>query len=245
MTDAANIGMAVAFAAGIVSFLSPCVLPIVPAYVSYIAGESLQRRRHLHAGERLLALGLSAFFVAGFSTVFIAFGASASAIGQLLLRYRYEANLIAGAVVLAFGLFMLGAWRWVPWLQRDLRPHLRLAGGSPLAAYVLGMAFAFGWTPCIGPVLGAILALSAASTDAAGVGLLTAYALGLGVPFLVAALFADRAARLLARLRGFGAGLQIAGGVVLVILGLAMMTGQLAVASLWLLERMPWLGTIG
>lgn len=243
--DAVTIGLVAAFTAGIVSFLSPCVLPIVPGYVSYIAGESLHRRRHLHASERLAALGLSAFFVAGFSTVFIAFGASASAIGQLLMRYRYEANLVAGAVVVAFGLFMLGAWRWVPWLQRDLRPHLRLAGGNPLAAYVIGMAFAFGWTPCIGPVLGAILALSAAGTSAGGVGLLTAYALGLGVPFLAAALLADRAAHLLARLRGFGVGLQIVGGVVLVALGLAMMTNQLAVASLWLLERMPSLGTIG
>ncbi len=245
MGDAANIGLAVAFAAGVISFLSPCVLPIVPGYVSYIAGESLQRRRHLHAGERLLALGLSAFFVAGFSTVFIAFGASASAIGQLLLRYRYEANLVAGGIVVAFGLFMLGAWRWLPWLQRDLRPHLRLAGGNPLAAYLLGTAFAFGWTPCIGPVLGAILALSAASTDAVGVSLLTAYALGLGVPFLFAALLADRAARVLAHWRRFGAGLQVAAGVVLVIFGIAMITGQVTVASLWLLERVPALGTIG
>jgi cytochrome c-type biogenesis protein len=243
--DAVSIGLVAAFAAGVVSFLSPCVLPIVPGYVSYIAGESLQRRRHLHASERLFALGMSAFFVAGFSTVFIAFGASASAIGQLLMRYRFEANLVAGAVVLAFGLFMLGAWRWVPWLQRDLRPHLRLAGGNPLAAYGLGMAFAFGWTPCIGPVLGAILALSATGTSAGGVGLLSAYALGLGVPFLAAALLADRAAHLLARMRGFGVGLQIAGGVVLVVLGLAMMTGQVAVAALWMLERWPALGTIG
>lgn len=245
MGDAANIGLAVAFAAGVISFLSPCVLPIVPGYVSYIAGESLHRRRHLHVGERLLALGLSAFFVAGFSTVFIAFGASASLIGQLLMRYRYEANLVAGAIVVVFGLFMLGAWRWVPWLQRDLRPHLRLAGGNPLAAYVLGMAFAFGWTPCIGPVLGAILALSAVSTDAAGVGLLTAYALGLGVPFLLAALLAERTAHVVARWRRFGAGLQVAGGVVLVIFGIAMITGQVAMASLWLLERIPALGTIG
>jgi len=200
MADAANIGLAVAFAAGVISFLSPCVLPIVPGYVSYIAGESLQRRRHLHAGERLLALGLSAFFVAGFSTVFIAFGASASAIGQLLLRYRYEANLVAGALVVAFGLFLLGAWRWLPWLQRDLRLHPHLNAGNPLAAFVLGVAFAFGWTPCIGPVLGAILAVSAAG--ASGVDLLAAYALGLGVPFLLAALFADRIARLLGLLRG-------------------------------------------
>ena len=245
MGDAAGIGLAVAFAAGVISFLSPCVLPIVPGYVSYIAGESVHRRRHLQAGERLVALGLSAFFVAGFSTVFIAFGASASAIGQLLMRYRYEANLVAGALVVAFGLFMLGAWRWLPWLQRDLRPHWRIAGGNPLSAYVLGMAFAFGWTPCIGPVLGAILAVSAVSADAAGVGLLTAYALGLGVPFLLAALLAERTAQVFARWRRFGAAIQVAGGVVLVIFGIAMITGQVAVASLWLLERVPALGAIG
>lgn len=102
MTDAAAIGVLAAFAAGIVSFLSPCVLPLVPAYVSYIAGESYQRRRHLHAQERLAALGMRAFFVAGFSAVFIAFGASATAFGQLFLRYRYEANLVAGVIVIAF-----------------------------------------------------------------------------------------------------------------------------------------------
>lgn len=244
MTDAATLGLLVAFAAGIVSFLSPCVLPIVPGYVSYVAGGSIQRRR-LHAEDRLAALGMSAMFVTGFSAVFIAFGASASVLGQLLLRYRYEANLVAGAIVIVFGLVMLGLWRWVPWLARDLRTHPRLHGGNPLAAFVLGLAFAFGWTPCIGPVLGAILAVSAAGTSANGVGLLSAYALGLGVPFLAAALFIDRAARLTGRLRRFGAGLQVAGGVVMVALGLAMVTDRMTALSLWLLESFPGLGRIG
>jgi cytochrome c-type biogenesis protein len=243
MTDAAAIGVLAAFAAGIVSFLSPCVLPLVPAYVSYIAGESYHRRRHLRAEERLAALGLSAFFVAGFSAVFIAFGASATALGQLFLRYRYEANLVAGVIVIVFGLFMLGLWRWLPWLQRDLRPHPPLRGGNPVAAFVLGAAFAFGWTPCIGPVLGAILAVSAASTSASG--LLGAYALGLGVPFLLAALFADRAAKFLANFRGVGAALQIAGSLVLVALGVAMITGQLSVFAIWLLDAAPAQGRSG
>jgi cytochrome c-type biogenesis protein len=245
MTEAASVGLAAAFAAGVVSFLSPCVLPLVPAYVSYVAGGSAGGGRHPLAVERLPALGMSALFVAGFSAVFIAFGASASALGQLLLRYRYEANLAAGAVVIAFGLFMLGLWRWLPWLQRDLRLHPRLARGSPLAAPVLGAAFAFGWTPCIGPVLGAILAVSAASASADGVVLLSAYALGLGVPFLLAALFADRAARLLGRLRGLGAALQIAGGLVLVALGVAMIAGWMGRLSLWLLDAAPALGRLG
>lgn len=245
MTDAAAIGVLAAFAAGIVSFLSPCVLPLVPAYVSYVAGASYQRRRHLHLEQRLAALGMSTFFVAGFSAVFIAFGASATALGQLLLRYRYEANFVAGVIVIVFGLFILGMWRWLPWLLRDLRPHPRLHGGNPAAAFVLGAAFAFGWTPCIGPVLGAILAVSATSTSAGGVGLLAAYALGLGVPFLLAALFADRAARLLGKLRGVGAALQIVGGLVLVALGVAMITGQLSMFAIWLLDAVPKLGRLG
>ena len=245
MTDGSTIGFVVAFGAGVISFLSPCVLPLVPAYVSYVAGESVQRRRRLHAGERLMTLGMSAPFVAGFSVVFIAFGASASALGQLLQRYRYEANLVAGAVVIAFGLFMLGLWRWLPWLQRDLRLHLRLTGGNPLAAFLLGVAFAFGWTPCIGPILGAILAVSAAGTSGGGIGLLSAYSLGLGVPFLFTALFIDRAAGLLGGLRGFGAALQFGGGLVLVALGIAMLTGWLTVFSNWMLRAFPTLGTIG
>jgi len=242
MTDAATVGMLAAFAAGIISFLSPCVLPLVPAYVSFIAGQSI-RRRHLQAGERLAALGMSGFFVLGFSMVFIAFGASASALGQLLQRYRYEANLVAGAIVILFGLFMLGMWRLLPWLQRDLRLHPRLQGGSPFAAFILGIAFAFGWTPCIGPVLGAILALSAAG--ASGVELLSAYALGLGVPFLLSALFADRIARLLGQLRGAGAALQIGGGLVLIAMGTAMLTGRLTELATWLLDAFPALGGLG
>ena len=245
MTDIATIGAMAAFTAGVVSFLSPCVLPLVPAYVSYVAGESNHRRRHMHVDQRLVALGMSMFFVAGFSVVFIAFGASATALGQMFQRYRYEANLVAGVIVILFGLFMLGLWRWLPLLQRDLRPHPHLHGGNPVAAFVLGVAFAFGWTPCIGPVLGAILAVSAADPGASGVGLLSAYALGLGVPFLFAALFADRAAKALRRLRGSGAALQIGGGLILVAFGVAMITGKVSVLAIWLLDAVPALGRLG
>ena len=233
MTGPAALALWPAFAAGVVSFLSPCVLPLVPAYVSYLGS------------ERTAAVGRSAFFVAGFSAVFLAFGASASLVGQLLLRWRYEANLVAGTIVLVFGLFMLGLWRWVPFLQRDLRLHPSLRADTPAGAFVLGTAFAFGWTPCIGPVLGSILAVTAASTSASGVGLLGAYALGLGVPFMAAALFVDRAARVGRRLRRFGAGLQIFGGLVMVALGLAMLTDRLTAVSLWLQQTFPALRTVG
>jgi cytochrome c-type biogenesis protein len=241
------IGFAAAFAAGMVSFLSPCVLPLVPAYVSYVAGQSetaLARQRDLQ--HRLAALGLSAVFVLGFGVVFVALGAGASALGDLLLRYRYEANLVGGAIVIVFGLLMVGMSRGMPWLQREWRFHPSLAGGRPLAAFVLGLAFGFGWTPCIGPVLGAILTLSA--TQAAGEGataLLAIYAAGLGVPFLLVALFTRELAARMRVLRRVGWILQIAAGLVLVAMGIAMMTGHLSRFAFWLLETFPALGRIG
>jgi cytochrome c-type biogenesis protein len=174
MRDPSNIGAITAFAGGVVSFLSPCVLPLVPSYVSYVAGRS-ESAGAATAPARLAALGASICFVLGFSTVFVALGASATAVGQLLLAYRYAANLVGGAIVILFGLVMTGTVR-VPWLERDLRLHPDLPGGRAAAAYVLGLAFAFGWTPCIGPVLGAILTISAANATAGnGVALLTLY----------------------------------------------------------------------
>lgn len=236
--------MATAFLAGIVSFLSPCVLPLVPGYLSYVAAQTTWRHP-LSLRKRLAILGISACFVAGFGTVFIAFGVSATAIGQLLVRYRSELNIVGGVVITLFGLLMLGLLHRATWLQRDLRFHPRIVGGSPLPAYVLGVAFGFGWTPCIGPVLGAILTVSAAGTSAGGVALLGAYALGLGLPFLVAALFLNRAAKALGHLRRLGQALQIFGGLVLVAFGLAMVFGYVWVISVWLLDLFPTLGQIG
>ena len=238
----ASIGFLAAFAAGLVSFLSPCVLPLVPAYVSHIAGESA--RHGSTAPARAATLAMSALFVAGFSAVFIAFGASASALGQLLQRHRYEANLVAGGLVVAMGLFMLGLARWLPWLQRDFRLRFRPAGPRPLASFALGSAFAFGWTPCIGPILGAILAVTAVG-GGGGVGLLAAYSLGLGVPFLLTALFVDHAAAALRKLRRVGVAMRAGGGIVLVAMGVAMITGTLPLLSLWLLDTFPLLGSIG
>lgn len=244
MSDVASMGAATAFLAGVVSFLSPCVLPLVPGYLSYVSAQATWRRQ-LSVSKRLATLGISAFFVAGFATVFVAFGAGASAVGQLLTRYRYELNVAGGIVIILFGLLMLGTLRWATWLQQDLRFHPRIVGGSPVTAYVLGLAFGFGWTPCIGPVLGAILTISAASTSGAGVALLSAYALGLGVPFLLTAFFLDRAADALRRLRRLGQALQLVGGLVLVAVGVAMITGYLSTFAVWLLNAFPVLGRIG
>ena len=171
MSGLSGIGLLTSFGAGIVSFLSPCVLPLVPGYVSYVAGDTLTA-----SGEpegRLVALRLSMCFVLGFSTVFVILGASATSLGQLLLSYRYEANLLGGPVVILFGLFMMGLAK-LSWLQREFRLHPSLKGGQPVAAYLIGIAFALGWTPCIGPVLGAILTTSAVSaTVPQGIALLS------------------------------------------------------------------------
>ena len=241
-----GLALLTSFAAGIVSFLSPCVLPLVPAYVSYVAGHSLDSdSRQANSGVNFAVLRLSLFFVLGFSTIFVILGASATALGQLLLSYRYEANILAGAAVILFGLMMVGLVPW-PWLQRDFRFHLNLPGGRPVAAYVLGLAFAFGWTPCIGPVLGTILTTSAVSaTVSQGIVLLSIYSLGLGLPFLASAIFTER---LFGRLRTLGrAGrlLQAGAGGVVVAMGVAMLTGQLTAFSYWLLETFPAFARIG
>src|SRR5258708_18377494 len=234
------------FVAGIISFLSPCVLPLVPGYVSYIAGQSMAASPTSKVLiVRAQAVGLSACFVLGFATIFVILGASATKLGQALISYRYELNLIGGLIVIGFGLFSTGLLP-LPWLQRDFRFDLALPGGRPVAAYLLGMAFAFGWTPCIGPVLGAILTVSATSaTVAEGVKLLAIYSLGLGMPFLLVAMFTGG---LLARLKSIGRVgrlLEILAGSIMVLMGVAIITSQLSTFSFWLLETFPILSTIG
>src|SRR6266511_2718311 len=202
MMELSATAIVAAFAAGSISFLSPCVLPLVPGYVSYVAGQSIARSTTSKTPIlRFHAIALSLCFVLGFSTIFVILGASATALGQALISYRYELNLVGGAMVIGFGLFTLGLLR-PSWLQRDFRFDAPLSGGRPIAAYLLGAAFAFGWTPCIGPMLGTILTVSAASTTVAkGVAFLAVYSLGLGVPFLLAAACTDG---LLARLKSIG-----------------------------------------
>jgi cytochrome c-type biogenesis protein len=244
MVDISIIGLLTAFAAGVISFLSPCVLPLVPGYVSFVAGSSLE---DLRGGEapRLRALVLAATFVLGFSVVFVAFGASATAIGHLLLGWRYELGIVAGVVVILFGLHMLGLTP-LALMDREARFHVEMTGGRALSAFVLGIAFAFGWTPCIGPVLGAILTLGASTADVSkGALLLAVYSLGLGLPFLLAALFTSA---LLGRLRALGRtgrNLQRGAGGLLVVMGLLMVTGRLEQIAYWMLETFPALGAIG
>lgn len=246
MLEISNIGVLTAFLAGVISFLSPCVLPLVPGYVSYVAGRRVSEER---AGGmmalRLPTLGLSVCFVLGFTTVFVLLGASATALGQLVFAARYELNIVAGAVVILFGLLMLGFLR-PAWLQRDFRFHTTIPGGRPFSAYILGLAFAFGWTPCIGPILGAILTVNAVSaTVAEGTALLAIYSMGLGVPFLLVAVFTGDIVQRIRVAGRLGHILQLVAGGVVILMGIAMITGKLSEFSYWLLEIFPALGTIG
>lgn len=249
MSELAGLGLFTAFAAGLISFLSPCVLPLVPAYLSYVAGQSL----HRHARDaptdprsRAAAAMLSGCFILGFSAVFIALGASASVLGRVLLQYRYEAGIVGGALVTAFGLLMLIGMGRVPFLQRGFHFHVEGVAGKPLSAFALGLAFAFGWSPCIGPILGAILTVAAvADSSAAGIRLLGAYSIGLGVPFLFSALFLHEMTGRWKRLRLAGRSLQTVAAVVMVVMGVAIMTGELSTFSYWLLESFPGLAKIG
>ena len=245
--EASTLGTATAFAAGAVSFLSPCVLPLVPAYMSYVTGQSLAPNAASAAlASRMSAATRGLFFVLGFSAVFIALGASATALSRVLLQYRYEAGLVGGAFVTLFGVAILVGVEHVPFLRRGAHFHVRVATSNPASAFLLGMAFGFGWTPCIGPILGVILTAAALSESAsAGVRLLSAYSAGLGIPFLLTAAFLHEAAGRLRLMRRAGPPLMLAAGAIMVVMGVLMMTGRLTAFSYWLLERFPALGHIG
>jgi cytochrome c-type biogenesis protein len=235
--------MLVALTAGVLSFLSPCVLPIVPPYLAYMGGISMNEMQQ-GTGRRRAVLA-AAFFVLGLSTVFVFLGFTASIFGQFFLQYQDLLAKIAGAVVIVFGLHFLGVFR-ISMLDRDARMDAGDRGGSAFGAYVLGLAFAFGWTPCIGPQLGAILGLAAVESSVArGTTLLAVYALGLGVPFLLAAMFIERSMGLMTRLKRHMRLIERIMGLLLVAVGLMLLTGAFTTLSFWLLETFPRLGELG
>jgi cytochrome c-type biogenesis protein len=233
--------MLVALTAGVLSFLSPCVLPIVPPYLAYMSGISMGDMRDDAAARRKVLMP-ALFFVMGLSTVFLLLGFTASAFGAFFLQNQVLFSKISGAVVVVFGLHFLGVFR-IGLLDREARLGAETQGGSAFGAYVLGLAFAFGWTPCIGPQLGAILSLAAQEASLTrGTVLLAVYALGLGLPFLLAALFIERAVGVMTRLKRHMKTIERAMGALLLVVGLALLTGAFTDVSFWLLETFDRFG---
>lgn len=231
-------------AGGILSFLSPCVLPIVPPYLAYMAGSSLHDVSESKAPDPKV-LRTALFFVLGLSTVFLLLGLAASSLGRALLAWQRELTMVSGLAITLFGLHFLGVLR-IPILMREARVEARTSGGSAMGAYVLGLAFAFGWTPCIGPVLGSILSLAAQEGSVErGMLLMAVYAAGLGVPFLLTALFLRQALGVMAGLKRHMALIERLMGVLLLAVGLLMLTGGFTALSFWLLETFPGLALIG
>lgn len=235
--------MFVALAAGIVSFLSPCVLPIVPPYLAYMSGVSVTDLSEGNAKNK--ALLPAAFFVLGLSTVFLFLGFTASAIGTLFLEYQQWFNTLAGLLVMIFGAHFIGVYR-IGFLDREARIDVGDKGGSAFGAYILGLAFAFGWTPCIGPQLGAILSMAASEASLArGTLLLGIYAIGLGLPFLLVAAFLPRLTGVMGWMKRHMAQIERIMGLLLWTIGLLMLTGGFAAFSYWLLEAFPALALLG
>jgi len=242
----ADVTFLAAFLAGILSFLSPCVLPLVPPYLIYLAGASFERLAGAQPepSARRDTVLAALLFVAGFSTVFVALGASASGIGALVRFYSNELAILAGIAIIVMGLHFLGLTP-IAWLNRQLRLEVQRPVGL-WGAYVMGLAFALGWTPCIGPILAAILAVAASrATVAKGASLLAVYSLGLGLPFLIAAFAVEPFAVFLAHFRTHLRHMERLMGGLLVLTGVAFLTGLFTQLNNWLIETFPALQNIG
>src|ERR1700756_4548434 len=241
-----NVSIPAALIAGLVSFLSPCVLPLVPPYLIYLTGATIEHVEHdesIAASKRAVMLS-ALLFVLGFSTVFVMLGASASLIGGLIRAWSQPLSILAGVVIIIMGLHFLGLTR-ISLLMREGRMSIPKPVGL-WGAYVMGLAFAFGWTPCIGPILAAILSIAAAeATVTKGAGLLAVYSAGLGIPFLIAAFMVEQFSSLFSRMKRHLATVERAMGVLMIITGIAFLTGTVSNVSIWLLETFPSLQNIG
>jgi len=236
--------MLVALMAGVLSFLSPCVLPIVPPYLAYMSGVTVGELADGETGKNR-AIVPALFFVLGLSTIFLMLGFAASMAGASFMKYQSYFNAVAGLVVMGFGLHFLHIVR-IPFLDREARLDVGDKGGSAFGAYVLGLAFAFGWTPCIGPQLGAILSLAASEGSVSrGTLLLAVYAMGLGIPFLLFAAFLPRLSGFMAWMKRNMDRIERIMGLLLWTIGLMILTGGFSAFAFWLLELFPSLALLG
>ena len=235
MESTASLGILIAFGAGILSFLSPCVLPLVPSYVSFITGMNLEDLQH----SKRTTLIHAALFVVGFTLIFLALGAGATVFGQLMLRYRDVIAKVGGVLIIVFGLYLLGVFN-LGFLMKDTRLHLANKPLGYFGTLVVGIAFGAGWSPCIGPILGAILTLAANEADLGrGLGLLLAYSMGLAVPFMAAALMVDRFLALFAKVRKHMVWVNRVAGAMLVFIGVLMVSNRFTMLANWLQEFTP------
>jgi cytochrome c-type biogenesis protein len=238
-----DVSFLAAFGAGVLSFISPCVLPLVPGYISFVSGVSFDQMQTADAASRAATrrqmLITSLAFVLGFSLVFICLGASATAIGHLLRHQKTILERIAGAVIVIFGLHLAGIFR-IKWLDKDTRVQTSGRPASPIGAFLVGLAFAFGWTPCIGPILGGILAIAGSKNSVGeGVGLLAVYSAGLGIPFLATSLAIDRFFVASKRIRKYYKPIEIASGALLVVLGVLIFTNRFTILSNYFSKFLP------
>lgn len=233
--QAASFGITVSFTAGLLSFLSPCVLPLIPSYVSFITGMSLDDVQR----ARRIALVHSLLFVAGFTLVFLALGASATVVGRLLFQQREWVERVGGVLVIFLGFYLLGMFN-VGLLSRERRFHFSNKPLGYFGTLLVGMAFAAGWTPCLGPILSAVLTFTASSADLnRGLVLLLAYSIGFAVPFVLAALMIDRFMAAFQRYRGALVWMSRLSGLLLVAVGVLMLTGSMTILSAWLQGATP------
>ncbi|MBR43340.1 MAG: cytochrome C biogenesis protein [Gemmatimonadetes bacterium] len=232
-----EVGVFIAFTAGIFSFLSPCVLPLVPSYLTFVTGMSLE---DLQEGvDRRTTFTHSLLFVVGFSSIFILLGASASFLGQFFRAYEVWITRVGGVIIILLGMHLAGVFRMTP-LLREKRLHLNDKPAGYLGTLGVGVAFGAGWTPCIGPALGAILTYGMAQdTMWAGVGLLTVYSLGLAIPFLLASIALDWFLQTFQKFRAWIPVVEKASGVLLILLGILLLTGQFTLLASWLSQYTP------
>ena len=223
-----------AFFAGLISFLSPCVLPLVPGYVSLISGAGVEELKSQQSQLMRRVMVNSVGFILGFSIVFVTLGAISTEVGQMAARYKHTLSVVAGVVIIIFGLHLTGIFQ-IKWLLQDARLHNLKGSSTWLGAFVIGFAFAFGWTPCLGPILTVILGFaSQEDTLVKGILLLAVYSLGLAVPFLLTSLLMERFLKFYSRFRSHMHALEVASGGLLIALGVLLVMGRFTLISSWL-----------